>query len=124
MMLLLLTLLSPAGWAFAGEISAPYVVIFNPAAVSVPDDTIDADAAGAASFRFVAAPAALRAATMQTSAGKAISGGKTRVDAGRVESAIRAVAGRNRVQVYSMYANAVGGFAANLNAAQLAAVDA
>jgi subtilisin family serine protease len=124
MTLLLLTLLSPAGWAFAGEVTAPYVVIFNSAAVSVPDDTIDAGAARTPSFRFVAAPAALRAATMQTPAGKAISGGKTRVDASRVESAIRAVAGRNRVRVNDMYANAVGGFAANLNAAQLAAVSA
>ena len=119
--LLLLTLLAPAGWAFAGEMTAPYVVIFDSTAVSVPDDTIDASAASAPSFRFVAAPPTLRAAIMATRPATT-STGKTRVDATRVNTAIRAVAGRNHVRVNSVYANALGGFAANLNAAQLAAI--
>jgi subtilisin family serine protease len=123
MTLLLLTLLAPAGWAFAGEMTAPYVVVFDPAAVSVPDDTIDFTAASARSFRFLAAPPALRAATM-AAAPASMTARKTRVDGVRVDSAIRAVAGRNHVRVNSVYANAVGGFAANLNAAQLAAVSA
>src|SRR5688572_25755273 len=87
MTLLLLTLLAPAGWAFAGEMTAPYVVIFDPAAVSVPDDTIDTSAGSAPSFRFLAAPPTLRAATMAATQ-TTISGGNTRVDQTRVESAI------------------------------------
>ena len=122
MTLLLLTLLAPAGWAFAGEMTAPYVVIFDPGAVSVPDDTIDTSSATAPSFRFLAAPPTLRAATM--AAQPSTGAGKTRVDATRVNTAVRAVAGRNRVRVNSIYANAVGGFAAHLNSAQLAAISA
>jgi subtilisin family serine protease len=116
-------LLAPAGWAFAGEMSAPYVIVFDPTAVSVPDDTIDASAATAQSFRFVAAPPTLRAATLAARPSTA-TGNRTRVDSARVETAVRAVAGRNHVRVNSVYANALGGFAANLNAAQLAAVSA
>jgi subtilisin family serine protease len=123
MTLLLLTLLAPAGWALAGEMTAPYVVLFNTAAVSVPDDTLDVSAASAPSFRFVAAPPTLRA-TLAAKSPTTTSGGNTRVDATRVDTTIRAVAGRNHVRVNSVYANAVGGFAANLNAAQLAAISA
>jgi subtilisin family serine protease len=122
--LLLLALLAPAGGAFAGERTAPYVVLFDTAAVSVPDDTLDASAASAASFRFVAAPPALRAATLATASPATTRGANTRVDASRVDTAIRAVAGRNHVRVNSVYANAVGGFAASLNATQLAAISA
>lgn len=123
MTLLLLTLLAPAGWAFAGEMKSPYVVIFDPGAVSVPDDSIEVSAATAPTFRFLAAPPALRAATMAAWPAMTTTG-KTRVDPGRVESAVRAVAGRNHVRVNSVYANAVGGFAASLNAGQLAAISA
>ena len=123
MTLLLLALMSPAGWTFAGEKTTPYVVLFNTAAVSVPDDTIDASAASAPSFRFLAASPTLRAATLAAKSPTTTSG-NTRVDATRVNTAIRAVAGRNRVRVDSVYANAVGGFAARLSAAQLAAISA
>ncbi|MEA2675871.1 MAG: in [Chloroflexota bacterium] len=123
MTLLLLALIAPAGWAFAGEMTAPYVVLFDPAAVSVPDDTTDFSADAVHSFRDLAAPLAVRAATLAASPA-ASSGRPTRVDPARVETHIRAVAGRNHVRVNSVYANAVGGFAASLNSAQLAAVRA
>ena len=104
--------------------TAPYVVVFNTAAVSIPDDTIDASAASAQSFRLLAAPPNLRAATLAAQPSTTTTGGRTRVDPARVDAAMRAVAGRNHVRVNSVYANAVGGFAASLNAAQLAAISA
>jgi subtilisin family serine protease len=121
--LLALTLLAPAGWTFAAQGTAPYVVVFNPAAVSVPDDTIDVSSGTAPSFRFLAAPPTLRAATLSATAATTTTT-RTRVDSARVDRAIRAVAGRNNVRVNSVYANALGGFAANLNNAQLAAISA
>ncbi|MEP7361030.1 MAG: S8 family serine peptidase [Chloroflexota bacterium] len=120
--LLLLTLLAPAGWVAAGEFSADYLVLFDPASVTVPDTDTDFTADAVHSFRDLAAPPALRAAT--AAAAGSTAGGKTRVDGERVESHIRAVAGRNHVRINAVYANAVGGFAASLNRAQLAAISA
>jgi subtilisin family serine protease len=121
--LLLLTLLAPAGWVAAGEFTSPYLVLFDPAAVSVPDTDSDFTADAVHSFRDLAAPPALRAITA-AAAGTAATGGRTRVDSGRVDTHVRAVAGRNHVHVNAVYANAVGGFAASLNSAQLAAISA
>ena len=125
--LVALALLAPAGWAAAGEITSPYVVLFDPAAVSVPDTDSNANADSGAdafhSFRLLAAPPALRAITA-AAAGSARTGGATRVDSGRVDSHIRALAGRNHVRVNAVYANAVGGFAASLNRNQLADISA
>jgi len=121
--LLLVTLLAPAGWAVAGEFSAPYVVLFDQATVSVPDTATDFTADAVPSFRDLAAPPHLRA--VSTAASRAAAGsGRTHVDGERVASHIRAVAGRNRVRVNSVYANAVGGFAANLTRGQAAAIAA
>jgi hypothetical protein len=122
MRLLLLTLLAPAGWVVAGERSAPYVVLFDPAAVSVPDTAADFTAGAAHSFRDLAAPPRRRVATLATSPGAA-SGGATHVDTQSVALHVRAVAGRNKVHVNSVYANAVGGFAAALTSGQVAAIE-
>jgi subtilisin family serine protease len=97
--------------------------------VSVPDDTADFTGEAVRTFRDVAAPPSLRDATLRAqassrSASSAGSAGKTRVDSARVASHVRAVAGRNHVRVDSVYANAVGGFAASLNSAQLGAISA
>ncbi len=121
--LLLLTLLAPAGWVVAGEFTAPYVVLFDPAAVSVPDTTTDFTSDAVHSFRDLAAPPTLRAAIAAASPAVS-SGGRTRVDSNRVASHVRAVAGRSRVRVNSVYAHAVGGFAADLTPGQLAAISA
>ena len=121
--LLLLTLVAPAGWVVAGEFTAPYVVLFDQAAVSVPDTATDFSDGAVHSFRDLAAPPALRAITAAASPAAA-SGGRTHVDGQRVESHIRAVAGRNRVRVNSVYASAVGGFAANLTRGQARAIGA
>src|SRR4051812_5817614 len=106
--LLLLTLLAPAGWVAAGEFTSPYLVLFDPAAVSVPDTDSDFTADAVHSFRDLAAPPALRAIAT-AAAGTAATGGKTRVDGARVDTHVRAVAGRNHVRVTAVYANAVGG---------------
>jgi hypothetical protein len=121
--LLLLTLLAPAGWVVAGESTAAYVILFDQAAVSVPDSATDFTADAVHSFRDLATPPALRAATAASSQ-SVVSGARTHVDSGRVASHVRATAGRNRVRVNSVYANAVGGFAANLTAGQAAAIAA
>jgi subtilisin len=121
--LLLLTLVAPAGWVAAGEFTSPYLVLFDPAAVSVPDTDADFTADAVHSFRDLAAPPALRAIT-NAAGGSTATAGKTRVDGARVDTHVRAVAGRNHVRVNAVYANAVGGFAASLNRAQLAAISA
>ena len=119
--LLLLTLAAPAGWAAAGEFTSPYVVLFDPAAVSVPDSDPYAGTT-VQTFRALAAPATRHAIT--TAQGSARTGGATRVDTGLVDSQVRAVAGRNHVRVNQVYANAVGGFSADLNRRQLAGISA
>lgn len=111
--LLLLTLLAPAGWAAAGEFTSAYVVLFQPAAVNVPEADADFAADAVHSFREMAAASP-----------SVTSRGAMRVDGRRVDAHIRAVAGRNHVRVDSVYANAVGGFSASLNRRQLAAISA
>src|SRR5512141_184400 len=89
--LLLLMLLAPAGLVVAGEPTAPYVVLFDQATVSVPDTADDFTAGGVHSFRDLAAPPQLRVATFAAS--PAAAGGRgTRVDRGRVALHVRAVA--------------------------------
>lgn len=121
--LLLVTLLAPAGWVAAGEFTSAYVVLFDPATVSVPDADSDFSSDAIHSFRDLIAPPTLRS-ILAAASPSARSGGATRVDSGRVDAHIRAVAGRNHVRVNSVYANAVGGFAASLNRRQLAAISA
>ncbi|MEP7379074.1 MAG: S8 family serine peptidase [Chloroflexota bacterium] len=121
--LLLMTLLAPAGWVAAGEFTSAYVVLFDQAAVSVPDADADFSADAVHSFRDLVAPPALRLIIAAASP-SARTGGATRVDSSRVDAHIRAVAGRNHVRVNSVYANAVGGFSARLNHSQLAAISA
>lgn len=121
--LLLVTLVAPAGWVAAGELTSAYVVLFNPAAVSVPDEDTDFTADAIHSFRDLGAPPTLRA-ILAAASPSSKSGGATRVDSGLVDAHIRAVAGRNHVRVNSVYANAVGGFSASLNRSQLAAISA
>jgi subtilisin family serine protease len=96
-------------------------VLFDPAAVNVPDMDTDFTADAVHSFRDLAAPPAIRAITAAAT-GSSVTGGTTRVDGARVDAHVRAVAGRNHVRVNDVYANAVGGFAASLNSSQLGAI--
>src|SRR2546429_327572 len=108
--LLLIALAAPAGWVLAGDQSQPYVVLFSDAAGGTggASTTGQPSAQGAAAFAFrvAASPQAAAAASGR------------HIDAGRVASKVREIQAVERVTIGQVYSNAVGGFAANLNAAQ------
>jgi subtilisin len=126
--LLLLALLAPAGMVAAGEFTQPYVVLFDPAAVAAPDSEIDLTSQTGHDFRFLAAPAVEQARLAQIETTFVAPGltdslsGHANVDSHRVISHVREISARNRVRINSVYANAVGGFAADLSASQLRAI--
>jgi subtilisin family serine protease len=121
--LLLLTLVAPAGFVMAGQRSAPYVVLFDPAVVGAPaSDPGPSDTAGRAAFRQLASSAAVRAAGRAGTGGTTSLVRTTGVDAQRVVNHVRQIAARSRVRVNALYRNAVGGFAADLTPAQLRVV--
>lgn len=110
--LLLLAVSAPAGWVMASELRQPYVVLFDPGAVGTPDT------AGATVDRGAIQPFGQLASATESRQHR------QHLDQERVVNHVREIATRSRVQVKSVYSNAVGGFAADLTAAQLRAVSA
>jgi len=102
--LLLVALAVPIGWVAAHESDAPYVVVFNDDAVTVPF------AAAAADASFLARASAFAVA------------GHRRVDPDRVASHVRDITTRDGVTVSDVYSAALGGFSARLTPRQTAAI--
>ena len=114
-----------AGACWLGSLVSdrPYVVVFSTAAVSVPDDTIDVSAGSAPSLLPRRAADAARRDDRRDDVRAAVSHHGRRPASTPAASRPRPRRpGRDHVRVDSVYANALGGFAANLNAAQLAAI--
>lgn len=107
--LLLLAISAPAGWVMASEFSQPYVVLFDRDEVGAATSSGPATVATVQTFR-------------QLAAGVPAAQPGQHVDRQRVVDHVREIAARSRVRIKSVYSSAVGGFAADLTAAQLRAV--
>jgi subtilisin len=104
--LVLLAVAAPAGFVLAGEQSRPYIVVFNDDAVS---QTV------ADSHSYLARPA--------SAANPATSNGSRRVvDGTRVRNHVAEIQARSRIRIGNVFANALGGFSADLTPVQLRAL--
>ena len=122
--LFLLAIAAPIGWVTASEPAQPYVVLFNDAAVTVPDA---APSLTNSSLSYLLAPDSQP--KLQPAADSAASPGNNiknrKVDPDSVNRHIQDIATRNGVgQIDDVYDAAVGGFAARLTPTQSAAITA
>ncbi len=122
--LFLIAVAAPIGWVAAREPAQPYVVLFNDAAVTVPDA---APALTNTSLSYLLAanaqPQAQPAANGVTSATDSIR--NRRVDPDRVRRHVQDIATRNGIgEIDDVYDAALGGFSAKLTQSQSAAIAA
>ena len=121
--LLLLVFAAPAGYVVAVQPVEPYIVLFNDAAVTVPDGSAMAPVDATNSFLDAARPASWPAPVAQAVGGDT-TGAARKVDGSRVNAHVRDIETRTGVSIDDVYSSAVGGFSASLTASQTVAIAA